>query len=74
MAGTARKSDPALWDRVKHEVTAGDKGGRAGQWSARKAQLAMAEYQRRGGGYLGGKSADNHLAAWTQEDWGTRSG
>ena len=55
MAGTARKSDPALWDRVKHEVTAGAKGGTPGQWSARKAQLATAEYQRRGGGYLGGK-------------------
>src|SRR3954447_23934886 len=74
MAGVARKSDPELWDRVKSGVTAGDKGGEPGQWSARKAQLATAEYKRRGGGYLGGKSADNHLAAWSREDWGTRSG
>ena len=58
MAGVARKSDPELWDRVKSEVTAGDKGGKPGQWSARKAQLATAEYQRRGGGYLGRKSGN----------------
>ena len=50
MAGVARKSDPALWESVKSEVTAGDKGGQPGQWSARKAQLATAEYKRRGGG------------------------
>ncbi|MEN0075096.1 MAG: DUF3140 domain-containing protein, partial [Paracraurococcus sp.] len=74
MAGIARKSDPALWDRVKSEITEGDKGGKPGQWSARKAQMAAQEYQRRGGGYLGRKAADNHLDAWTDEAWGTRSG
>jgi hypothetical protein len=56
------------------EVTASDKGGRPGQWSARKAQLAVALYQKRGGGYIGPKSADNALAKWTQEQWRTRSG
>jgi hypothetical protein len=74
MAGTAEKTDPKLWDRVKEEVTGGDKGGRKGQWSARKAQLASSEYKKRGGGYKGAKSADNHLAEWTREDWGTKSG
>src|SRR3954463_9302108 len=74
MAGIARKSDPELWERVKSEITAGEKGGKAGQWSARKAQLATREYQRRGSGYVGGNSADNHLGAWTREEWGTRSG
>jgi hypothetical protein len=74
MAGTAEKTDPKLWDRVKREVTGSDKGGRKGQWSARKAQLASAEYKKRGGGYKGAKSADNHLSQWTREDWGTKSG
>ena len=74
MAGTARKSDPALWDKVKAAVTASDAGGKPGQWSARKAQLATAEYQKQGGSYRGPKQADNHLAEWTREDWGTRSG
>ena len=74
MAGTAEKSDPKLWDRVKKEVTASEKGGRTGQWSARKAQLASSEYKKKGGGYKGPKKADNHLAQWTEEDWGTKSG
>lgn len=74
MAAVARKSNPELWDKVKAEVTAGDKGGAQGQWSARKAQLAVQEYKRRGGGYVGRKSADNHLSEWEREDWGTKSG
>jgi hypothetical protein len=59
---------------VKGGVTAGDKGGAPGQWSARKAQMAVQEYKRRGGGYEGGKRADNHLHQWTEEEWGTGSG
>ncbi|WP_102959870.1 hypothetical protein [Mangrovicella endophytica] len=74
MAGTAKKSDPKLWDKVKTKVTKGSKGGDAGEWSARKAQLAVQEYKREGGGYVGAKSEDNHLHQWTEEDWGTKSG
>lgn len=74
MAATAERTDPQLWERVKAKVTKGDKGGAPGAWSARKAQLAVAEYKREGGGYRGRKSADNHLVQWTREDWGTRSG
>ena len=74
MSKTAEKSDPDLWAKVKDEVTAGDKGGKPGQWSARKAQMASSEYQKRGGGYEGEKSKDNHLQEWTDEDWGTKSG
>ncbi|WP_419729872.1 hypothetical protein [Lichenicola sp.] len=74
MAATAKKTDPKLWEKVKAEVTAGDKGGHPGQWSARKAQLAVAEYKKHGGGYSGGKSTDNHLAQWTREEWDTKSG
>lgn len=57
MSATAEKSDPALWDAVKAEITAGDKGGKPRQWSARKAQMASHEYQKRGGGYLGERDA-----------------
>jgi hypothetical protein len=74
MAGTAKRTDPKLWERVKAEITAGDKGGRPDQWSARKAQLAVAVYKKRGGGYVGGKTNDNHLVQWTKADWGTKSG
>jgi hypothetical protein len=74
MSSTAKKTDPKLWDKVKKRVTNGDKGGKPGQWSARKAQLAVQLYQQEGGGYEGGKDADNHLHQWTEQDWDTRSG
>lgn len=74
MSATAEKTDPALWDKVKREVTEANKGGAAGEWSARKAQMAVQKYKQAGGGYAGAKSADNHLAAWTDEDWDTKSG
>ena len=74
MSESAKKSDPKLWEKVKTGVTEGDKGGKAGQWSARKAQLATSEYKKKGGGYEGKKSDDNHLKQWTEEEWGTKSG
>jgi len=74
MASTAQRTDPALWEKVKRRVMRGDKGGDPGEWSARKAQLAVAEYKKEGGGYVGGRKADNSLARWTKEDWGTASG
>jgi hypothetical protein len=74
MSETAEKSDPKLWEQVKAEVTAGDKGGKAGEWSARKAQMAVRAYKKRGGGYVGERDPHNHLHEWTEEDWGTKSG
>jgi hypothetical protein len=75
MSATAEKTDPDLWERVKHEITESDKGGRPGVWSARKAQMAVQAYKKQGGGYVGEKpDADNHLKQWEKEDWGTKSG
>lgn len=74
MSATAEKSDPALWERVKAKVTRGSKGGKPGQWSARKAQMAVQEYKKAGGGYEGRKDPDNHLQQWEDEEWGTKSG
>jgi len=74
MTGTAERTNPKLWEEVKTRVANGSKGGKPGQWSARKAQLAVSEYKKRGGGYKGDKTADNHLVQWTHEDWGTKSG
>ena len=72
----AEKTDPDLWEEVKEEITKSDKGGEPGQWSARKAQMAVQEYKRRGGGYAddGTGQEDTDLHEWTEEDWGTRSG
>ena len=74
MTATAEKTNPELWERIKKRVTDGDKGGRPGQWSARKAQLAVSEYEREGGGFKGSKSEDNHLLQWEHEEWSTKSG
>jgi hypothetical protein len=74
MSQTAEKKNPKLWQQIKSKITRAAKGGRAGQWSARKAQLAVQEYKKRGGGYRRAKSRDNSLAQWTEEKWGTKSG
>jgi hypothetical protein len=74
VAATSKKADPALWEKVKDEVMRGNRGGKPGQWSARNAQFAVRNYKKLGGGYIGGKSPDNHLQKWTNEDWGTASG
>jgi len=42
---------PALRKRLFKKITAGTKGGKSGQWSARKAQLLAKEYKAAGGGY-----------------------
>lgn len=68
-------TDPELRERLKDEITAGDRGGRPGQWSARKAQLLAHEYQSAGGGYTGGKDeTQQHLSEWTEQEWQTADG
>ena len=42
---------PAMRKRMFSAVKAGTKGGAAGQWSARKAQLLASRYKKAGGGY-----------------------
>ena len=66
---------PGLRDSIKRRVLAGSKGGRPGQWSARKAQLVAQQYKKAGGGYTGSKSnKQKSLSKWTKEEWGTKSG
>jgi len=42
---------PAMRKRLFNKIKAGTRGGRAGPWSARKAQLLALEYKKAGGGY-----------------------
>lgn len=68
-------TDPDLRERIKDRVMREDKGGMAGQWSARKAQLVAREYEEAGGGYRGKRTAaQKHLSQWTNEEWTTRDG
>lgn len=42
---------PGMRKRLFKRIMAGSKGGNAGQWSARKAQMLAREYKKAGGGY-----------------------
>lgn len=70
---TAVKKNPALWKRIVARVKASSKGGDSAQWSGRKAQLAVAEYKKAGGGYSGAKTKTS-LSKWTKQNWRTKSG
>ncbi len=65
---------PALREKIKAKIKRGSKGGEAGQWSARKAQLLAHEYKAEGGGYKAGarSEAQHHLSEWTEEKWRTQ--
>jgi len=42
---------PSMRKRLFERIKAGTRGGKAGQWSARKAQLLAKKYKSKGGGY-----------------------
>tara|TARA_R100001440_G_scaffold17136_3_gene29092 strand:+ start:154 stop:348 length:195 start_codon:yes stop_codon:yes gene_type:complete len=42
---------PTMRKRLFERIKAGSKGGRPGQWSARKAQMLAKQYKAKGGGY-----------------------
>lgn len=66
---------PELREKIKAAVTADDKGGRAGQWSARKAQMVAHEYEAQGGGYKHERTeAQESLKEWSDEHWHTADG
>jgi len=66
-------SKPELRENIKDRVMAGSKGGKPGQWSARKAQLVAQQYEKAGGGYRGGKGEEQKsLEKWGEEKWQTK--
>ena len=42
---------PTMRKNLFNKIKAGTKGGRAGEWSASKAQMLAKEYKSKGGGY-----------------------
>ena len=42
---------PTMRKRLFESIKAGSKGGKPGQWSARKAQMLAKRYKAKGGGY-----------------------
>ena len=72
---SAKRSNESLWQRIKSQVQAEETGGtRPGQWSARKALIAVKRYKDAGGRYVGPKQKSNSLRRWVKQDWTTKSG
>ena len=44
-------TNPTMRKKLVAQVKAGSKGGKPGQWSARKAQMVAKQYKAKGGGY-----------------------
>jgi len=42
---------PTMRKNLFNRIKSGSKGGNAGQWSARKAQMLAKQYKAKGGGY-----------------------
>ena len=42
---------PTMRKALFNRINAGGKGGKPGQWSARKAQMLAKQYKAKGGGY-----------------------
>jgi len=68
-------SNPKLWETIKNKVMKMETAGtKSGQWSARKAQLAVKMYKEKGGGYKEKKDSNNSLTKWSDQQWQTKSG
>lgn len=67
---------PDLRRQIKDELMQSQKGGKAGQWSARKSQLLVQEYEKQGGGYKKDRKDDaaKSLEEWGEQDWQTQDG
>lgn len=67
---------PDLRRKIKDELMQSDKGGKPGQWSARKSQLLVQEYEKQGGGYKKDEKDDaaESLEEWGEQDWQTQDG
>jgi hypothetical protein len=71
-SSSANYAKPELREKIKTKVIAGNKGGRPGQWSARKAQLVTNEYKSEGGGFKQPRNAaQKSLKKWGDEKWHT---
>ena len=65
-------TDLKLRGEIKEEIKQSDKGGRPGQWSARKSQLLARECEKRGGYTGDNDESQKNLEKWTEEEWQTR--
>ena len=67
---------PDLRRQIKDKLMQSDKGGKPGEWSARKSQLLVQEYKKQGGGYKEDEKdeAAKSLEKWSEQNWQTQNG
>ena len=67
---------PGMRKRIFNRIKAGGKGGKPGQWSARKAQMLASAYKKLGRiqGLMALKKSQKSLKKWTKQKWRTKSG
>ena len=69
----SKYTKPELRERIKDRIMKSSKGGKPGQWSARRSQMLAKEYEKAGGGYKGGKGKkQKSLEKWSREKWMTK--
>jgi hypothetical protein len=69
----SKYTKPELRERIKDRIMESSKGGKPGQWSARRSQLLAQEYEKAGGRYKGGKGEkQKSLEKWSSEKWQTK--
>ena len=69
----SKYTKPELRERIKDRIMSSSKGGKPGQWSARRSQMLAREYEEAGGGYKGGKGEkQKSLEKWSDEKWMTK--
>ena len=70
----SKYTKPELRERIKDRIMKSSKGGKSGQWSARRSQMLAKEYEKAGGGYKGGKGEkQKSLEKWGKEKWMTKN-
>jgi len=68
----SKYTKPNLRKKLFDKIKKGNRGGDAGEWSARKAQLLAKEYKEQGGGYKKAPNADQKsLKKWSNQNWMT---
>jgi len=67
---------PKLRRKLKKKIKNSDKGGKKGQWSARKSQLLVQKYEKKGGGYKKDENdkSTKSLKEWSDQEWQTKEG
>jgi hypothetical protein len=62
------QDSPELWKEIRKNLLKSNKGGKAGEWTARKQQMLVKMYKDAGGGFRGTlRSTNRSIKRWSRE-------